>query len=98
VVGGVGLQARANRNLLYLRRKLLFESGIPGGSTTGTMSQSSLLSWASLTEFEGSWTDEPTASEMHEVLALVDKVNNLRGLRLTGVSVVTNWLARRVIP
>jgi hypothetical protein len=44
------------------------------------------------------WTEEPTDAEMHAVKALASRVSGLKGLSLTGVGVVGNWLARRVIP
>jgi hypothetical protein len=52
----------------------------------------------SLPEFEGTWTKEPTTEEMPKVLDLIDRVNKLKELGLTGISVAANWLARRVVP
>jgi hypothetical protein len=40
-----------------------------------------------LPEFEGSFTKEPTATEMPGVLTLAEKVSNLKRLRLTRVGV-----------
>jgi hypothetical protein len=51
-----------------------------------------------LPEFGGSWTEESTYVEMSVILALAEKVNKLKQLRLTGVSMFANWLACQVIP
>jgi hypothetical protein len=94
VIGGVGLQARAGHNFLYLPLK----TSLRGWHTQWFYCINHELALPSfvgcLLKFEGTWTEEPTATEMPEVLALVDRVNKLKGLGLTGVNVVANWLAR----
>jgi hypothetical protein len=42
--------------------------------------------------------DEPVESKMPLVIALANRVSELKELDLTGVSVATNWLVHRVTP
>jgi hypothetical protein len=49
-------------------------------------------------EHDGSWLEEQTDAEMPVVQVLADQVSALKGLSLTGVSMVANWRACRVIP
>jgi hypothetical protein len=42
-------------------------------------------------EHDGSWLEEQIDAEMPVVQALADQVSALKGLSLTGVSMVANW-------
>jgi hypothetical protein len=51
-----------------------------------------------LTEYQGTWVEEPTPIELPQVIALTNKINALRERSLIGVYVATHWLAHEVIP
>jgi hypothetical protein len=51
-----------------------------------------------LPEFSGTWSEEPTPTELPIVVTLGNRVNDLKNQGLTGVYVATHWLARRVMP
>jgi hypothetical protein len=51
-----------------------------------------------LLKCDESWLEEPIDTEMSAVQALANQVSELKGLGLTRISMVTNWLAHRVFP
>jgi hypothetical protein len=98
VTGGVGIQARPNRNFLCLPLKTSLKSWHKQWFYCKNHEPSLPIFVGLLPEYQGSWTEEPTTDESSEVQALSAKVSQLKVLGLTGVSVVANWLARRVVP
>jgi hypothetical protein len=48
--------------------------------------------------FGGTWSEEPTPTELPIVAALANRVNDHKNQGLTGVCVTTRWLACRVTP
>jgi hypothetical protein len=51
-----------------------------------------------LPEYQGTWHEELSPSELSLVTALTNKINALKECGLKEVCVATHWLARRVIP
>jgi hypothetical protein len=51
-----------------------------------------------LPEYDVTWIEELVGAEMPTVKGLANRVSDLKGLGLTGVSMVTSWVACRVIP
>jgi hypothetical protein len=51
-----------------------------------------------LPEFSGTWSEEPTPTELPIVASLGNQVNNLKNQGLTDVCVAAHWLAHRVMP
>jgi hypothetical protein len=49
-------------------------------------------------EYDGSCIEEPTNAEMLAMNVMANRVNELKRLGLIRVGMVTNWLARQVIP
>jgi hypothetical protein len=50
-----------------------------------------------LSEFQGSWNEEPTPLKLPHVTALTKKINLLKERSLTGACMAAHWLAHRVI-
>jgi hypothetical protein len=50
-----------------------------------------------LHEYDATWIEEPVDTEMLAVKAQASRVSELKGLSLTEVGVVTNWLAHQVV-
>jgi hypothetical protein len=98
VIGGVGIQAQANQDFLALP----LNTSLKGWHTQWFYCKNHKPKLppfvGQLPKFNGSWTEELTGVEMPIVQALAKKVSKLKQLRLIGVSVVTNWLARWVTP
>jgi hypothetical protein len=88
VIGGVGLQARACRNFIYVPLKTSLRGWHNQWFYYRNHEPTLPPFVGQFPTFDGTWTEEPTALEASEVLALVDKVNRLKSLGLTGVNVV----------
>ena len=98
IFGGVGLQARPNRQFL----PSFLKSSLKGWHSQWfycANHQPVLPSFVgSIPEYKASWKAAPDAKVMTAVLSQVARVNRYRELGLTGVMVAANWLIRRVIP
>jgi hypothetical protein len=98
VIGGVGLQTRPRVGFLDLPMKTYLR----GWHITWfyyEKHEPSLPPFVGrLSEFQGSWSEEPTPLDLPHVMALTNKMNLLKVRGLTRVCVAAHWLARRVIP
>jgi hypothetical protein len=93
IIGGVGLQTRPHSGFL----DLLMKTSIKG-------CHKSWFYWEDLDprlpyfvgrlpEFNGTWSEESTPTEVPIVATLANRVNDLKRRGLTSVCVASNWLA-----
>jgi hypothetical protein len=98
VIGGVGIQSHPRHNFLDLSMKTSLK-GCHESSFYCENHEPSLPSFiCNLLEYDGTWVEEPTTSEIPLVSALAGRINELKDLGLTGVSMATNWLVCRLVP
>jgi hypothetical protein len=96
VIGGVDIQSRPHCNFLDLPLKTSLK-GCHKSCFYYENHESSLPPFVGhLTEYNGTWIEEPTLSEMPLVSALAGRISGLKELDLTGVNMAANWLVHRV--
>jgi hypothetical protein len=98
IIGGVGIQGRQHRDFLTLPLKISLK-GWHKQRFYWENHEPSLPPFVDrLPEYDATWVEKPTDSELPIVSALSSRVSELKGLGLTRVGVAANWLARRVTP
>jgi hypothetical protein len=90
VIGGVGIQSRPRRNFLDLLMTTFLKGWHKSWFYCENHEPSLPPFVGNLPEYDGTWVEELTASEMSLVSALAGRINEIKDLDLTGVSVATN--------
>jgi hypothetical protein len=98
VIGGAGLQTHPCSGFLDLHMK----TSLRGWHKTQFCCENhepNIPSFVGrLPEFQGTWHEEPSPTELPLVAALTNRVNTLKECGLTRVYMAAHWLAHQVIP
>jgi hypothetical protein len=95
---GIGIQARPHRDFLMLPLKTSLKGWHQEWFYCENHEPSLPPFVSRLPKYDTYWIEELVDAEMSAMKALANRISVLKGIGLTGVGMVTNWLACRVIP
>jgi hypothetical protein len=97
VIGGVSIQSRLHCNFLDLPLKTSLKGWHKSWFYCEKHEPSIPPFVNHLPEYNDTWVEEPTVAKMPLVTTLANRVNELKELSLTRVSVAANWLVCQVM-
>jgi hypothetical protein len=97
VIGGVDIQSRPHHDFLDLPLNTSLKGWHKSWLYCENHEPSLPPFIGNFPEYNNTWVEEPTASEMPLVSALANRISELKELGLIRVSVAANWLVHRVM-